>query len=62
MIRSGGRLTIVDWDGAGDNDCVPPLDERYTASEAVGRLDDAGFGIERLQSWPEIFLLVTVAT
>ena len=61
VVRSGGRLTVVDWDAAGDGERGPPVDERYTAREAADGLRAAGFEIETVQSRPETFLLVALA-
>ena len=61
VIRPGGRLTTVDWDGAGEGERGPPVEERYTASEAVDALEAAGFEIQTVQSRPETFLLVALS-
>jgi len=61
VLRSGGRLTIVDWDGAGEGERGPPVDERYTASEAVDALAAAGFDIQTEQSRPETFVVIALA-
>ena len=61
VIRSGGRLTTVDWDGDGEGERGPPCEERYTADEAVDALEAAGFEIIHLESRPETFCCVSLA-
>ena len=61
VLRSGGRLTTVDWDGAGEGERGPPIEERYTASEAVEALAAAGFDIQTEQSRPETFVVIALA-
>ncbi len=61
VIRADGRLTVVDWDAAGDGERGPPVDERYSADEAADGLQAVGFEIRAVQSRPETFLLVALA-
>ncbi|WP_232701790.1 class I SAM-dependent methyltransferase [Halobacterium wangiae] len=62
VLDDGGRFVVVDWAATGTGDDGPPVDERYTADEAVEALRDGGFTVEHRAVRPETFLLVaTVA-
>lgn len=58
VLRSGGRLVVVDWTATGTGADGPPLEERYSADEAAAALRTAGFGIEHEAVRPETFLLI----
>ena len=60
VIRPGGRLVIFDWSADGDGERGPPVDERYSASDATGALERAGFEIVTEQTRPETFAVVAV--
>lgn len=58
VLRSGGRLVLVDWSASGSGERGPPLPARAeagSASETVGR---AGFDILEASSRPETFRIV----
>ncbi|WP_415383447.1 class I SAM-dependent methyltransferase [Halosimplex sp. TS25] len=61
VLAPEGRLVVVDWSATGTGDAGPPLDERFTATEAADALSDAGFRIEYEAVRPETFLLVATA-
>ncbi len=58
VLAADGRLVIVDWAATGTGENGPPVDERYSADEAVEALRDAGFTIEHEAVRPETFLLI----
>lgn len=58
VLRSAGRLVIVDWSATGTGEHGPPLDERSTAEAAADSLRNHGFEIEHEFDRPETFLLV----
>ncbi len=62
VVRPGGRLVLFDWSADGDGEHGPPVDERYSASEAAEALAEAGFEIETEQSRVETFAVVAVRT
>ncbi len=61
VLASEGQLVIVDWSATGAGDVGPPLDERFTVTEAADALSNAGFRIEHEAVRPETFLLVATA-
>ncbi|MFA9516713.1 class I SAM-dependent methyltransferase [Halopenitus sp. H-Gu1] len=58
VIEPGGRLVIIDWAADGDGEAGPPLEERYSATEAVDALRADDFEISRVDERPETFLLI----
>lgn len=58
VLGDAGRLVVVDWAATGSGEAGPPLDERFSATEAAEALRDSGFRIEHEASRPETFLLV----
>lgn len=58
VIDSAGRFAIADWAASGDGESGPPVEERYSATEAVEALHGAGFAVEFEAVRPETFLLV----
>ena len=58
VLVPGGRLVILDWSGTGSGEHGPPLDERYTATDAATALREHGFHIAHEADRPETFLLV----
>ncbi len=58
VLRSGGRLAVVDWSAEGEGHDGPPVDERYGPGDAVSMLGDAGFVAERVESRRETFACV----
>ena len=58
VLVPGGRLVILDWSGTGSGEHGPPLDERYTATDAATALREHGFHIVHEADRPETFLLV----
>ncbi|ADJ15531.1 class I SAM-dependent methyltransferase [Halalkalicoccus jeotgali] len=57
VLRSGGRLVVVDWSRAGTGDEGPPREERYDLESATAQLEEAGFSIEYSTERPETFAL-----
>ncbi|MBO4248962.1 methyltransferase domain-containing protein (plasmid) [Halomicrobium sp. IBSBa] len=58
VLTDGGRLVVADWAASGSGDAGPPLDERFTASQTIDALRDAGFTIEHDAVRPETFLVI----
>jgi len=58
VLRADGRLVVVDWAATGSGEHGPPLDERFTATEAAATLRANGFRIEHEAVRPETFYLV----
>mgnify|MGYP000055993313 FL=1 len=61
VLKSDGTLAIVDWAASGDGRYGPPVDERFTAEEAVDALREAGFTVTHEAVRPETFLLTATA-
>ncbi|MFB6073630.1 MAG: class I SAM-dependent methyltransferase [Haloarculaceae archaeon] len=57
VLRSGGRLGVVDWSAAGEGTRGPPLAERYAAADARERLSAAGFSVTRAEDRRETFVV-----
>jgi len=58
VLVDGGRLVIADWSADGDGESGPPLDERFTADDAVSHLQNSGFSVVHEAVRPETFLVV----
>lgn len=58
VLVDGGRVALADWSADGEGESGPPLDERFTAADAVARLREAGFGVVHEATRPETFLVV----
>ncbi|WP_254768177.1 class I SAM-dependent methyltransferase [Salinilacihabitans rarus] len=61
VLRPGGRLVTVDWSAAGDDEAGPPVEERFSAAEAVADLEAAGFEVEEARERPATFAVVATA-
>ena len=58
VLRADGRLVTGDWTSEGPGESGPPTDERFSLSDAVGHLQDAGFHVTVTASRPETFVVV----
>ncbi|NHN49289.1 methyltransferase domain-containing protein [Halostella sp. JP-L12] len=58
VLKSEGRFVVVDWAATGTGDEGPPLDERFTATDASDALREFGFPVEHEAVRPETFLLI----
>ncbi|MFC7139889.1 class I SAM-dependent methyltransferase [Halosimplex aquaticum] len=58
VLKSEGRFVVVDWAATGTGDEGPPLDERFTATDASDALRELGFRVEHEAVRPETFLLI----
>jgi ubiquinone/menaquinone biosynthesis C-methylase UbiE len=58
VLVDGGRVVLADWSADGEGESGPPLDERFTASDAVAHLREAGFSVVHEAVRPETFLVV----
>ncbi len=58
VLVPGGRHVVVDWSKTGLDDTGPPLDERYSLTEAVDQHREAGFTITHQAERPRTFTLV----
>ena len=58
VLVDGGRVVLADWSADGEGESGPPLDERFTASDAVSHLREAGFSVVHEAVRPETFLVV----
>jgi ubiquinone/menaquinone biosynthesis C-methylase UbiE len=61
VLRRGGTFVVVDWAATGSGGHGPPVDERFSASEATAALRETGFDIEFEAVRPETFLLIATA-
>ena len=61
VLESEGHFVIVDWAATGTGEEGPPLDERFTATDASAALREVGFLIEHEAVRPETFLLIATA-
>jgi ubiquinone/menaquinone biosynthesis C-methylase UbiE len=61
VLDSGGRFVSVDWSADGRGADGPPVDERYSAAEAVELCEAAGMAVSLWQVRPETFVVVAVA-
>ncbi|MGM0606150.1 MAG: class I SAM-dependent methyltransferase [Halobacteriota archaeon] len=57
VLEPGSPFVIVDWSANGAGEAGPPIDERYTVSEAVAEIEAGGFDVERASERPETFLV-----
>jgi len=58
MLAATGRLVVVDWAATGTGSAGPPVDERFTATEATDALREAGFRTDHVAVRPETFLII----
>ncbi|MDY6770741.1 MAG: class I SAM-dependent methyltransferase [Candidatus Nanohaloarchaea archaeon] len=58
VVRPGGVFVVADWSAEGEGDAGPGLSERYSASEAAMKLDNAGFEVQRSRERMETFFVV----
>jgi ubiquinone/menaquinone biosynthesis C-methylase UbiE len=58
VLEPSGRLVVVDWAASGTGDYGPPVDERFSATDAGAALRESGFGIDFEAVRPETFLFV----
>ncbi|PSQ56925.1 SAM-dependent methyltransferase [Halobacteriales archaeon SW_8_68_21] len=61
VVRTGGRFVVFDWTADGDGDHGPPVDERFTADDAVATLEAAGFEVDSASTRTETFGVVARA-
>ncbi|WP_336325400.1 class I SAM-dependent methyltransferase [Halovenus sp. HT40] len=61
VLDEQGTLVVVDWAATGSGDHGPPVDERFSATEAADALRQHGFEIKFEAVRPETFLLVANA-
>jgi ubiquinone/menaquinone biosynthesis C-methylase UbiE len=61
VLRHGGTFVVVDWAATGSGSHGPPVDERFSATEATAALRETGFDIEFEAVRPETFLLIATA-
>jgi len=61
VVRTGGRFVVFDWTADGDGDHGPPVDERFTADDAVATLEAAGFDVDSASTRTETFGVVARA-
>jgi ubiquinone/menaquinone biosynthesis C-methylase UbiE len=57
VLTSQGTFAVVDWAASGSGNHGPPLDERYSATEAANALREHGFTIDFEAVRPETFLV-----
>ncbi|MFB6132608.1 MAG: class I SAM-dependent methyltransferase [Halanaeroarchaeum sp.] len=57
VLRPDARIVVADWSAEGEGDRGPPLEGRYTATEAATIFEEAGFELDVVQDRPETFLL-----
>jgi SAM-dependent methyltransferase len=48
LLAADGVAVVIDWDADIERPHGPPREHTYTLSQAVGRMERAGFSIERL--------------
>lgn len=60
VLKEKARFVIADWSSEGSGEVGPPTDERYSAEEAIGALEDAGFDVNRADERTETFVLRAV--
>ena len=58
VLVDGGRVVLADWSADGEGESGPPVDERFTAADAVSHLREAGFSVVHEAVRPETFLVV----
>jgi len=58
VLEPQGTLVVVDWAASGSGSHGPPVDERFSATEAADALRRNGFEIEFEAVRPETFLLI----
>lgn len=61
VLHSQGTMVIADWAATGSGSHGPPVDERFSATEAAEALRQHGFKIEFEAVRPETFLLIASA-
>lgn len=57
VLQTGARIVLADWSAQGEGERGPPLDGRYSASEAADHLEDAAFELDIVQERPETFFI-----
>ncbi|MFO8114686.1 MAG: class I SAM-dependent methyltransferase [Halorubrum sp.] len=61
VVRSGGLVVTFDWAGDGTGEQGPPVEERFTADDAVAALEAAGFEVVSAATRTETFGVVARA-
>jgi ubiquinone/menaquinone biosynthesis C-methylase UbiE len=59
ILDPDGRHVVVDWSAEGSGDAGPPVEERFSADEAIAHHEEAGFAVEDCRRRPETFVLLT---
>jgi SAM-dependent methyltransferase len=61
VVRSDGIVVTFDWTRDGDGEQGPPVEERFTADDAVAALEAAGFEVVSAATRTETFGVVARA-
>ncbi|QAU13814.1 class I SAM-dependent methyltransferase [Halorubrum sp. BOL3-1] len=61
VVRPGGVVVTFDWAGDGAGEEGPPVEERFTAADAVAALEAAGFEVVSASTRTETFGVVARA-
>jgi len=61
VLTSQGTFVVVDWAASGSGTHGPPVDERFSVTEAASALRQHGFTVEFEAVRPETFLVTATA-